>query len=106
MSHDDPFASSGNERTVMMPSPGGRTVMPGAAPPSAPSLGPLRAARTGHRNGAKSAGCGGESASQRRTPAARHAQPSEPRRPARAARRSDQGVREPGPRRAASRRRK
>ena len=40
MSHDDPFASSGNGRTVIKPSPGGRTVMPGAAPPS-PSLGPL-----------------------------------------------------------------
>jgi type VI secretion system protein ImpK len=40
MTHDDPFASPGNGRTVIKPSPGGRTVMPGAAPPS-PSLGPL-----------------------------------------------------------------
>ena len=40
MSDDDPFASSGDGRTVIKPSPGGRTVMAGAVPQS-PSLGPL-----------------------------------------------------------------
>jgi type VI secretion system protein ImpK len=41
MSQDDPFRSPSNERTVMKPSPGGRTAMAGAMPAGAPSLGPL-----------------------------------------------------------------
>src|SRR5262245_18676001 len=40
MNQDDPFASPDEGRTVIKPSPGGHTMMPGAVRPG-PSLGPL-----------------------------------------------------------------